>query len=112
MHPSLFDHQEGKRLKSLGMEKASSWPFDAPVARARAVAIMLAKRDGQTHADAVYEYLSERLPEVLKELQPNSWGSVFQSPQLKFSGRIRESSKVSRHSGVQRCWEYNPTVKN
>jgi hypothetical protein len=88
------------------MEGASSWPFDTPIGRARNIAIMLAKKNGSVCADEVFRYLEERLPEVLKEIPPNGWGSVFKSPKLKFTGRVKESEKVSRHAGLQRIWSY------
>lgn len=86
---------------------ASSWPFDQPIARARSIAVMLAKRHGETNADQVYEYLQDRLPEVLAQIHPNGWGSVFKSPKLKFCGKVKQSERISRHVGIQRIWQYN-----
>lgn len=102
--PTIFDAAVGRELRDAGIAQAASWPHDEPIARARSIAIMLATRNGETHADAVYEYLSEKLPEVLEQIPPNGWGSVFKTSRLKFSGRVRESGKFSRHSGIQRIW--------
>jgi hypothetical protein len=104
---TLFDRAESEILKKIGMEQASSYPFDEPIGRARNIAIMLAIRNGTVCADDVYQYLLDRLPDVLKEIPANGWGSVLKSPKLKFTGRIVESNKVSRHRGMQRVWEYN-----
>jgi hypothetical protein len=104
----LFDYAKGQKLKQEGMEAASSWPFDQPVGRARNIAIMLAKRHGEVTADMVAPYLQERLPDVLEAIQPAAWGSIMRSPKLRFTGRIVESKKLSRHCGTQRVWAYNP----
>jgi hypothetical protein len=105
---TIFDAAESNRLRDVGMAKAATYPFDEPVNRARNIAIMLAKRNGTVCADHVHEYLAERLPDVLEALTPKSWGSVMKSPKLKYTGRTTESQRLSRHSGIQRLWQYNP----
>lgn len=104
MQASLMDYKEGQRLKNEGMEKASSFPFDTPIGKARNIAILLAKKNGEVCVDDVYVYMAERMPEVLKEIPDNGWGSVVKSPRLKFTGRITESKRISRHCGSQRLW--------
>ncbi len=105
---TLFDHAQAEALKIEGMLAASSWPFDQPIERARQIAIMLAKNNGTVCADDVFQYLQDRLPSVLEKIPPNGWGSVMRHPRLKFTGRITESKRISRHCGSQRLWEYNP----
>jgi hypothetical protein len=101
-----FNAPQSRALRDAGMAQAALFPWDEPIARARNIAIMLGKRHGETHADMVHQYLLEHCPEVLEGLQPASWGSVFKTPKLEFTGRIRESEKVSRHAGMQRIWRY------
>ena len=103
---NLFDAAEARSLRDTGMAAAASYPCDEPVKRARNIAIMLAKREGYVTADMVQGYLAERLPEVFTAIQPNAWGAVFQSPKLKFNGKVVASNRVARHAGIQRCWEY------
>lgn len=102
-----FNFQESERRKFEGMAAASSWPFDQPIHRARNIAIMLAKMNGHVCADDVYKWLEERLPEVLAQIPANGWGSIFNTTKLKFSGKVKQSERVSRHTGIQRLWEYN-----
>lgn len=103
---TLFNYAEGKKLKENGMSKAASYQHNEPVARARAIAVMLAKRNGSVCADMVHEYLHERLPDVLAALKTASWGSVMRSTKLVFSGEIVESKRMARHCGTQRVWRY------
>lgn len=103
---TLFNYAEGKKLQEMGISRAASFPWNEPVARARDIAIMLAKRKGAVCADDVHEYLSERLPDVLEQIQPAAWGAILRSPKLKFSGEIVESKRMARHCGTQRKWLY------
>jgi hypothetical protein len=107
MQNAEFDYLEGQRRKFQGMERAASYPFDEPVHRARLIAIMLAKQHGSVTADDVYDYLAERLPDVLDGIQPKAWGSVTRHPRLRATGQYRQSNRISRHTGVQAVWEYN-----
>lgn len=111
----IFNYAYGKKLKDDGISRASSWPFSDPTHIARNVAIMLAKKNGEVTADDVHHWMEtapnrEVLGPALDSLQekPAAWGSVFKTPMLKFSGRVKNSEKVSRHTGIQRIWEYNP----
>lgn len=108
MENAEFNYLEGQRRKTHGMERAASYPCDLPVNRARNVAILLAKRLGEVDADVVHKYLAERLPDVLEALQPNAWGSIFKTPKLTFTGRIKQSERIARHTGSIRIWSYNP----
>lgn len=103
---SLFNYAEGQKLKKAGIEKASAFPFDEPVGRAKLIAIYLAKKNGTVCADDLHEYLSTALPNILEQLQPNSFGSIFKSPKLEFTGEIVESKRMARHCGMQRIWRY------
>lgn len=108
MENAEFNYLEGQRRKIQGIEKAASYPFDTAVGRARNVAILLARRFGTVTADDVHKYLQDHLPDVLEDLQPNSWGAILKSPKLKFDGQVRQSNRVSRHTGIQRVWVYHP----
>lgn len=101
----LFNFHASQAARDAGIEQATSYPFDEPVARARNIAILLAKRNGTVCADDVHKYLSEWLPDVLEAIQPKAWGGVMKSPRLRFTGRIKESERLARHAGAQRIWE-------
>src|ERR1700679_2247713 len=108
---NLFNYQLGQKLRDEGISKASSWPYAEPVAIARGIALMLAKKNGEVTADCVYRHMEtapnqEVVGPALEALKanPNSWGSIFRTDKLKFSGRIKNSEKVSRHASVQRIW--------
>lgn len=109
---NLFNHAEGRRLKAIGMDAASAWPYAQPVAIARNIALMLAKKNGQVTADDIYEWMEnapnqEVIGPALEEIKknPNCMGSIFQTPRLKFSGRITESKRPERHASMLRIWE-------
>lgn len=103
-----FNQNAGRAARDVGMVAAIRFPFHEPVVRARNIAILLSTRHPYVTADMVHEYLAERLPEVLEQLTPAMWGLVFKTPKLRFNGRVVESKRVARHTGIQRCWEHNP----
>lgn len=110
--PELFNYSEGQRLKKIGMEAAASYPADEAVSIARNVAILLAKRNGETNADAVLEYMlsgsdvTRKAAETIRN-HPNSFGSAFKSPLLKFTGRVVPSKRKERHCNFIKQWAYN-----
>lgn len=94
---------EGMALAATGHEKA--------IGIARNCAILLAVRHGEVWVDKVRDWMakgSDVTREALAELDahPAVWGTVVKTPKLKFTGRITESNKVSRHCGSQRIWRY------
>lgn len=95
----------GAELRDAGIERIEASNSDW-VHQARCIAILLAVRNGQVTANDVYDYMKERcLP---CDPHPNAWGSVFKCKQLRFSGRVTESRKNSRHAGILRIWEHVP----
>lgn len=102
---TLFNAAESRHQKEQGMAKVESNNFSW-TELARNIAIRLAKKTGDVCADDVHKYLMDNnlsLPD-----HPNAWGSIFRCKQLRWSGKLKESSKVSRHSGLQRIWVYVP----
>lgn len=96
----LFKAADAARaLRDAGIERVEShnttW-----VKTARSYAVMIASKRGEVTADDVRALFGE------KPDHPNAWGAVFRSPNLKWSGRMKQSTTLSRHAGLQRVWEF------
>jgi hypothetical protein len=95
----LWNSAEGRRLKERGLDVIESYPNDQWVQKARAIAEMLAAKNGEVTMDEILKVLP-RPPDV----HPNSCGAVFRGKRWKQIG-TKQSEQVSRHAGIIRIWK-------
>lgn len=98
---TVANSNRGRFLAEQGIKRISGKPENAEwIMRARSIALHIAAKCGEVTADAVRTVMKEEPP------HPNCWGAVFRSKGLIWNGRMLESSKSSRKSGLQRIWDY------
>ena len=97
--PDPFDPAEGLRRKEQGIAVAQEHA-ESLLARAREIAVELAK-DGRTiTADDVQEVLFQRTGELLGKAA----GGLFRGSQWQFTGERRASTRSTNHGHENRVW--------
>lgn len=94
----LFNAAASRKLKERGLDIAESFPADYWVQRARAVAELLAAKNGSVTSDDVL-----RVCPRPADVPPNATGSLFRGKKWKCIG-TQQSEQVSRHAGIIRIW--------
>lgn len=101
---TLFDYAESQRRKADGMEAAAEAQPTA-LALARGIARELARRDGETHADAVGRVLHQR--HGITTLGPAA-GSLFKGGGWEWTGKFVTSERKTNHGRLLRVWRLSP----
>ena len=100
-NPNLFDVAEARRLRDRGMDIAASYPNDAWLTTARAVAEMLASKHGEVTIDDVIKHCPRPA-----NVSPNTTGSIFKGKRWHCVG-FAQSEQTQRHAGTIRRWVLN-----
>lgn len=88
----LFDYSVAQRLRDIGMAKVSSFPNDHWVQEARALAIHLARKNGEVTTDDVQMIMPR--PDHVHQ---NAVGTICNTKKLKIVGYTK-SARVSGHA--------------
>lgn len=89
----LFDAAKSAQLRDFGIEAAANgYGADEWIQKARAVALMIAARNGETDIEAVLKLCPR--PDWVS---PNATGAVMRTKQLKLIG-YKRAEKVTSHS--------------
>lgn len=100
MQKSLFDREASEAAKDAGMQVAAEHR-GSELELARAIAVELCRRDGETDADQVGQLMFER--HGIKSLGPAA-GSIFKSG-FYFTGRRRKSTRKKNHAREIKIWK-------
>jgi len=100
MDQQLFDQSRGQLRKYVGM-KSAAIHHKEKLELARAVAAILAMRNGTVSADEVGEALLKGYG--IKTLG-NATGSLFKGKDWIFTGQWKTSTRVSSHGRMLRVW--------
>tara|TARA_R110000744_G_scaffold66022_1_gene134963 strand:- start:4302 stop:4622 length:321 start_codon:yes stop_codon:yes gene_type:complete len=96
----LFSSTEGDKQKRIGMGRAADVQFEL-LQTARAIGREVAIRRGEVTTDDVGQELKRRgLPDCLG----HAAGSIFKSKEFEWSGRFKNSERISNHSRLLRVW--------
>lgn len=96
----IFDAEDSRDRKRVGMARAAT-NRNVLLDKAREIARELARRDGETHSDAVSQELMQRgYPDCLGPAA----GSIFKTSEWVFTGRFVNSARITNHSRLLRVW--------
>jgi hypothetical protein len=100
--PDLFDLNEGRHRKEVGMSDAENNPKRAEgLALAREIAFNLARQYGEVSADMVGTVLKR--DHDIDSLGPAA-GSIFKGDEWEFTGERKKSVRVTNHSRELKIW--------
>ncbi len=102
----LFDSRQSQNAQDEGIARATS-PLAASrfLAEAQETAEYLARAHGEVTADDVVEAYARRGLNLNLELG-NAMGALFKDKATwEWTGKVRNSKRVGRHSGVLRVWK-------
>lgn len=94
---SIFDYMQSQKLRDIGVSKVEANSFDW-VQQARATALMLAAKNGETSSDDVL-----RICPKPDHIHPNAVGSVFRDKRFRCVGRM-PTQRVSGHAREIKIW--------
>jgi len=100
----LFNYAAGKALRDRGLEAVSSFPNDQYLKQARALALILAAKNGEVTTDDVQRILPR--PE---NIHPNVVGAICKCKELKFVG-FKQSERATAHArriGIYRLADHS-----